>query len=57
MDLETVIQSEGSWTEKEKYCMISLYAEFPPQKKYKFKKQKQTHRLREQIYSYLGEEG
>ena len=57
MDLETVIQSEGSWTEKEKYCMISLYAEFTPPKKYKFTKQKQTHRLREQIYSYLGEEG
>jgi len=29
MDLETVIETEGSWTEKEKYCIISLYAESP----------------------------
>ena len=44
MDLEIVILSELSETEKEKYCMILQWTYFT--------KQKQTHRLREQTHGY-----
>ena len=51
MDLEIVIQSEVSQTEKEKYRMISpTCGILKKKKKIKmnlFTKQKQTHRLRE----------
>ena len=48
MDLESIMLSEISHTEKDKYCMISL-----KNKRTNITKQKQSHRYREQT----GEKG
>ena len=50
MNLEIIILSEVSQTEKDKYHMISLICRTPPPQNDKmnlFTKQKQNHRLRE----------
>ena len=57
MDLESVILSEVSPTEKEKYHMTSLYVEL---KKKKIQmnlltKQKETHRLRKWTHGFQGD--
>ena len=57
MDLEIIIVSEVSQTDKHKY-MISLSVE--PKKMIQmnaFTNQKQTHRLKKQIYGYQRERG
>ena len=58
MDLEIVILSEVSQTEKEKYRMISLicgiFFFLKMAQMNLFTKQKQTHRLRERTYGYQG---
>ena len=54
MDLEVVILSEVSQTEKEKYHMISLTCESKTIQMNLFTKQKQTHRFRERTYGYQG---
>ena len=54
MDLEVVILSEVSQTEKEKYHMISLTCESKKIQMNLFTKQKQTHRFRERTYGYQG---
>ena len=51
MDLEIVIQSEISQTEKEKYCMTSFICGIL---KRHDTEQNQTHRLREQTYGKGG---
>ena len=57
MDLETVILSEVSQTEKEKYCMISLICGIEKEmiQVNLFTKQRQTHRLKEGTSGYWGE--
>ena len=45
MDMEIIILSEASQTEKDKYHMISIQMNL-------FMKQKQTHRHRKQPYGY-----
>ena len=50
MDLEMIVLSEVSQKEKDRYHMILLMIQTNL-----FTKQKQTHRLREQTYGYLGE--
>ena len=53
MDLEVIILSEVSQTEKDKYQMISLYLESKNMTQMNlFTKQKQAHKLRKQIYGY-----
>ena len=53
MDLEIIILSEVSQTEKDKYHMISLvYGILKVNTMKLFSKQKQTHRLRKQTYGY-----
>ena len=51
MDLEIIILSEVSQTEKDKYHMVLLYIESKTNKQKEqmnlFTKQKQTHKLRE----------
>ena len=49
-DLEMIVLSEVSQKEKDRYHMILLTIQTNL-----FTKQKQTHRLREQTYGYLGE--
>ena len=55
MDLETVIQSEVSQKEKNKYHILSMYVE--PRKTVqmsRFAGQKLRHRCREQTYGHQG---
>ena len=53
MDLEIIILSEVSQTEKDKYHMICLYVESKKIIQMKlFTEQKQTHRHRKQTYGY-----
>ena len=54
MDLEIIIQSEKSQTEKDKCHMISFICRILKKKVQMnlFTNQKQTHRHREQIYGY-----
>ena len=62
IDLEIIILSEVSQTEKDKYHMISLICRILKKNDtHELIKQKQTHRLRKQTYGYqkgkmLGEE-
>ena len=53
MDLEMIILSEVSQTEKDKYHMISLIRGILKKIQMNlFAEQKQTHRYRKQIYGY-----
>ena len=54
MDLEIIILSEVSQTEKDRYHMISLICGILKKmiQMNLFTKQKQTHRLRKQTYDY-----
>ena len=54
IDLEIIILSEVSQTEKDKYHMISLACGILKEKVQMnlFTKQKQTHRLQKQTYGY-----
>ena len=55
VDLEIIVLSEVSQTEKDKYHMISLICRILKKKKIQmnvFTKQKQTHRQRKQTYGY-----
>ena len=56
MDLEIIILSEVSQTEKDKYHTISLICRILKKmiQMNLFTKQKQTHRLREGTYGYQG---
>ena len=54
MNLKIIILSEVSYTEKEKYCMIHLYAKKVIQVNLS-REQKQTYRLRETTCGYQGE--
>ena len=58
MELERIMLSEISQTEKEKYCIVSLYME---SKKYNklvnITKKEQTHRYGEQTSGYQQGEG
>ena len=57
MDLEGIMLSEISQTEKEKYCMISLTFGIYKIKLVSITKQKPTHRYREQTSGYQWGEG
>ena len=58
IDLEIIILSEVSQTEKEKYHMISLTCRIENMIQMNiFTKQKHTHRLRKQTYGYQRGEG
>ena len=57
MDLESVIMSEISQTEKEKYHMITHIWNLKRNSMNELTKQKQTHRLREQINGSRGKVG
>ena len=53
MDLEDIILSETSQTEKDKYCMISLICGIKEmQQTSEYNKKEQTHRYREQTAGY-----
>ena len=53
MDLEGIMLSEISQTEKDKYCMTHLYVESKNYNKLmNITKKKQTHRYREQTSGY-----
>ena len=53
MDLEMIILSQVSQTDKDKYHMISLIVEYKNMIQMNlFTKQKQTHRHRKQTYGY-----
>ena len=58
MQLEIIILSEASQKEKDRYHMILLICRIEKEmvQMNSFTKQKQTHRLREQIYGNQGEE-
>ena len=58
MDLEIIILSKVSQTEKDKYHMLSHMWNLKKMIQMNlFTKQKQTHRLRKQIYGYQGGRG
>ena len=59
MDLEIIILSEGSQTEKDKYYMISLVCGIfkNDTNEYIYTKQKQTHIHRKQTYGYQKRKG
>ena len=59
MDLEIIILSEVSQTEKDKSDMILLICRISKKmiQMNLFTKQKQTHRLRKQTYGYQSEKG
>ena len=58
MDLEGIMLSEISQTEKDKYCLISLICGILKiQKLENITKKDQTHRSREQTSGYLWGEG
>ena len=56
MDLEGIIPSKISQTEKDKYCMISLMCRIKKYHKLVNITKKQTHRYREQTSGYQWEE-
>ena len=57
MDLESVILRQVSQTEKEKYYDIPYMWNLKINSANELTKQKQTHRLREQIYGFHGKYG
>ena len=57
MDLKTVIQSEVSQIEKNKYCLLMhICGTRKIVQMYWFARQKERHRCREQIYGHQGGE-
>ena len=54
MDMEIIIVNEENQIERDKYHMISLICGIKKNTNELITKQKQTHRLREEIYDYGG---
>ena len=54
MDMEIIIVNEENQIERDKYHMISLICGIKKNTNELITKQKQTHRVRNRIYSYWG---